>query len=236
MTSHYNMFLSAITGYRIRSLPLPFVCCAMQERANPSVPGTDLNEKYGLNYCIGGYLEERGMLFESDSGEKLYHLGVDAYLPPGSHVHSPCAMEVVSVENGISGGTIICRPWDQENVPYILFSHMKDIHLKPGDLVSDGFTLGLVANEHPFPHVHIQCIPRAFYKHATEHNKHNPMFPITMSEYAISPDIIEMSSCDPFSVVLEAPAGDDSDYICPGCGNTYDGNAQCICNSEPYDA
>ncbi|HEU4547540.1 MAG TPA: aminotransferase class III-fold pyridoxal phosphate-dependent enzyme, partial [Microlunatus sp.] len=110
-----------------------------------------LNDGFGLTGC-GATLP---FVEVDQAGETpSVHLGVDAFVPAGTDVWSPCAADVVAV----SADQVVLR------------SHPVDITLaeiepavEPGDVVAAGEVVGRVRpadHDHPLPtHLHLQLTP-----------------------------------------------------------------------------
>jgi murein DD-endopeptidase MepM/ murein hydrolase activator NlpD len=139
----------------------------------------DVQEKYGLDFSYGGWMEDRSFLWKGTYLEPLgtyIHLGIDVNAPAGTDISVDFDAEVVRIDDDYpeEGGWGPRVTFKYRNEPlYFIYAHLdRDIKCKVGDVLDKGKIFAKVGkapyNGNWFPHVHIQTIREEYYKELTE--------------------------------------------------------------------
>lgn len=159
----------------------------------------------------GGYLEDRTELWKVYypplAGKITWHLAIDINNLP---VYDPvCSLTdgiVVDVYNDVAeakfngwGGRVIVQ--DQHENRFVLYGHLDGVCVSVNQNVKRGETLGFVGapddNGHWPPHVHLQCMTRAFIK-----NRYNGKFPMIDGYLQeANTDILSRELIDPLTLL-----------------------------------
>jgi hypothetical protein len=133
---------------------------------------SDFHQELGIKWSFGGYLEDRSILWRDsylETTKKFLHLGIDVNLPAGTPVASAIPLEVIITDDdhdldGGWGPRIIAIP---QNDPsrLVIFAHLADISVRPGDRISSDVPFAVVGaaplNGNWYPHYHIQQLNTA---------------------------------------------------------------------------
>lgn len=124
-----------------------------------------LHKTLGTDYSWGGYMEDREELLDGTylQTRQRIHLGIDYWVPEGTHVVLPKDGKLVQSrydpdQNGGWGGQLI---FNIDEV-YVIFGHLAKITEQYGKLYKKGDYIGEVApiwgNGGWYPHLHLQCM------------------------------------------------------------------------------
>ncbi len=131
--------------------------------------------RFGAEVGLGGYAEERNVyqkstVFDTESGSRSVHLGVDIWLEAGEPIFAPLAGKVHSFQNNANFGDygptlILAHELTTESYFYTLYGHLSLESLEGiwvGKEISAGdkiATVGeLAINGGWIPHLHFQII------------------------------------------------------------------------------
>lgn len=132
-----------------------------------------LIDEAGVPYGVGGYNEERSVyqrspLFDSPSGSRFIHLGIDIWAKPGHPVYAPLSGIVHSIDDnagfGNYGPTIILQHEIEGQEFYSLYGHLAPLNdeLFKGKKIRAGEPIAHIGappgNGDWPPHLHFQLI------------------------------------------------------------------------------
>ena len=128
------------------------------------------------DWSYGGYLEDRRRLWSGSYLEKtgnFIHLGVDFNVPQGTALVAgfPAGIVVVDKDLDLDGGwgeRIILRPEIPGGDLLLIYAHLQNIRVKPGEHVPVNAMLAEVGgpphNGNWHPHLHIQAIRHELFE------------------------------------------------------------------------
>jgi murein DD-endopeptidase MepM/ murein hydrolase activator NlpD len=132
-------------------------------------------KKTGRQWGFSGYLEDRSRVLKTtkifDEG-RIYHIGIDLFVPVGTKLHAPLEGQVVNAEyegevTGY-GGMIVLKHSVNEAVFYSLYGHLNKTFLPQiGQVIKRGEIFGKIGDIHEngswTPHLHLQTFTEEGY-------------------------------------------------------------------------
>ncbi len=146
---------------------------------DPAICGqmiADAHRREGVEWSYGGYLEDRRRLWRGSYLEKtgnFIHLGVDFNVPQGTALVAgfPAGIVVVDKDLDLDGGwgeRIILRPEIPGEDLLLIYAHLQNVRVKPGDHLPANTELAEVGgppdNGNWHPHLHIQAVRRKLFE------------------------------------------------------------------------
>jgi murein DD-endopeptidase MepM/ murein hydrolase activator NlpD len=171
---------------------------------------SEVQEKFGVDFSYGGWMEDRGFLWHGSYLDKLknyVHLGIDINVPSGTKIATDFDAEVVRIdddypEDGGWGPRVILKHTSKPI--YLIFAHLdREISCKVGDQLKNGSIFAKVGkapfNGNWFPHLHLQVISEEYFNQLEKNNLWGKL-----DGYGLSEEIKENSLRfpDPMQYVL----------------------------------
>lgn len=136
-----------------------------------------LNHVWGAPFTLGGYLEDRGRLWQGSylAPDRAVHLAIDVNVPAGLEVAvtRPCRIAAIAHDPDQQGGwgsVVMCaldRP--EGAITHFLYAHLSraSVTVNVGDAVHAGGVVGRIGksteNGGWYEHLHIQAFTQAMW-------------------------------------------------------------------------
>lgn len=130
----------------------------------------ELHERLKVDYTVGGYLEDRSVLWKGcymEATKRYLHLGIDINLSAGSVLHAPCQLTIVRIDDDYpetcGWGPRVFATCEAERPGIVaIFAHLENITCNVGEVVTAGAPFASIGrppfNGNWIPHLHIQNI------------------------------------------------------------------------------